>query len=156
MHQQPRNILYIDDDPGTRRLVERLLGRRGHTITSAANGPEGIELAKEGGFDILLVGQNETAGTTPPVSNALMVGANSTATSIKDLAGHRLAVPVWMAGTVLFTALGGVVFCLLRLLSGSVFAAMGLHWATNGLGSLVQIFARKPRPRSGDAVPESG
>lgn len=58
------------------------------------------------------------------------------------LAGHTLAVPVWMVATVLFTALGGVVFCELRRLSGSVFAAMGLHWATNGLGSLVQLWAR--------------
>src|ERR1700755_646815 len=29
--------------------------------------------AKEQGFDLVLVAQNETAGTTPPVSNAIMV-----------------------------------------------------------------------------------
>ena len=33
--------------------------------------------AKEQGFDMVLVGQNETAGTTPPVSNAIVVPANS-------------------------------------------------------------------------------
>ena len=46
--------------------------------------------AKEQGFDIVLVGQNETAGTTPPVSNALMVPANSSISSIKELAGKRI------------------------------------------------------------------
>ena len=39
-------------------------------------------------------------------------------------------------GTVLFTALAGVVFCELRRRSGSLLASAGLHWATNGLGVL--------------------
>jgi membrane protease YdiL (CAAX protease family) len=39
-------------------------------------------------------------------------------------------------GTVLFTALSGVVFCELRRRSGSLLASIGLHWATNGLGVL--------------------
>jgi NitT/TauT family transport system substrate-binding protein len=47
--------------------------------------------AKEQGFDIVLVGQNETAGTTPPVSNALMVRANLSIASVKELAGKRIA-----------------------------------------------------------------
>ncbi len=49
----PRRILYIDDDAGTRRLVEKLLGRRGHTIVSAENGQDGIALAAQGGFDLI-------------------------------------------------------------------------------------------------------
>jgi len=36
--------------------------------------------------------------------------------------------------SVITTALSGVVFAGLRILSGSVLAPMGLHWATNGLG----------------------
>ena len=52
--------------------------------------PGGAFQAKEQGFDIVLVGQNETAGTTPPVSNAVMVPVNSPATSIKDLVGKRI------------------------------------------------------------------
>ena len=51
MHQQPRKILYIDDDPGTRRLVQKLLERRGHTVVQAADGNEGVKLAAEGGFE---------------------------------------------------------------------------------------------------------
>lgn len=51
----PRRILYIDDDAGTRRLVEKLLGRRGHTIVPAESGQEAIALAREGGFDLIAV-----------------------------------------------------------------------------------------------------
>jgi membrane protease YdiL (CAAX protease family) len=43
---------------------------------------------------------------------------------------------VTIAGTVLFTALSGVVFCELRRRSGSVLASAGLHWAVNGLSVL--------------------
>ena len=54
MHQ-PRRILYIDDDAGTRRLVEKLLGRRGHTVVPAASGDEGLRVASDGGFDLIAV-----------------------------------------------------------------------------------------------------
>jgi len=43
---------------------------------------------------------------------------------------------VSVLGTVLFTALAGVVFCELRRRSGSLLAPVGLHWATNALGVL--------------------
>lgn len=50
---QPRRILYIDDDPGLRRLVEKLLGRRGHSVVGASSGRKGIDLARQGGFDLI-------------------------------------------------------------------------------------------------------
>jgi two-component sensor histidine kinase len=48
-------ILYIDDDPGCRRLVEKLLERRGHEVVTAGTGAHGIELASDGGFDVVAV-----------------------------------------------------------------------------------------------------
>jgi membrane protease YdiL (CAAX protease family) len=48
----------------------------------------------------------------------------------RGLRGNILTV----AGSVLGTAVAGVIFAGLRLFSGSVIAPMGLHWATNGLG----------------------
>lgn len=45
-----------------------------------------------------------------------------------------------IGGSVITTAIGGVVFSLLRIGSGSLLAPMGLHWATNGWGYL---FARR-------------
>lgn len=52
---QPRRILYIDDDPGTRRLVEKLLGRRGHQVVPCESGQAGVAEARGGGFDLIAV-----------------------------------------------------------------------------------------------------
>ena len=46
-----------------------------------------------------------------------------------------------VAGTVLFTAFGGVVAGELRRRSGSVLASIGMHWATNSLGVLFGVIA---------------
>lgn len=59
--------------------------------------------------------------------------------------GNVLAV----LASVVTTTIAGVLFAGLRLVSGSVFAPMGLHWATNGLGyafSWVLIRWRDRRP----------
>jgi membrane protease YdiL (CAAX protease family) len=50
----------------------------------------------------------------------------------------RVAV---VGGTVLFTALGGVLAGELRRRSGSLFASVGMHWATNALGVLFGVLA---------------
>ena len=46
----PRRILYIDDEPGLRRLVQRDLERHGYTVETAPDGETGLELAAQGGF----------------------------------------------------------------------------------------------------------
>ena len=51
--QESHRILYIDDDPGLRRLVEKLLGRRGHSVVGAATGAEGVEIARSQQFDLI-------------------------------------------------------------------------------------------------------
>lgn len=48
-------ILYIDDDPGLRRLASRALERRGYKVACAANGPEGVAMAAETAFDLIAV-----------------------------------------------------------------------------------------------------
>jgi membrane protease YdiL (CAAX protease family) len=52
-----------------------------------------------------------------------------------------LAGALVVAGTVAFTALGGVVAGELRRRSGSVLASAGMHWATNSLGVLFGLLA---------------
>lgn len=47
-----------------------------------------------------------------------------------------LAEGLTVTGSVLFTAVSGVVFCELRRRSGSVLASAALHWATNALSVL--------------------
>jgi uncharacterized protein len=49
-----------------------------------------------------------------------------------------------IGGSVITTMIGGIVFCVLRIMSGSLIAPMGLHWATNGWGYL---FARRVASR---------
>jgi uncharacterized protein len=62
--------------------------------------------------------------------------------------GNILAVLL----SVLTTTIAGVLFAGMRILSGSVIAPMGLHWATNGLGyafSWVLIRSAERRKRRG-------
>lgn len=68
--------------------------------------------------------------------------------------GNILAVGL----SVLTTALAGVVFALLRLLSGSVLAPMGLHWATNGMGYFFSwtIIRARRRHRRRHGPPDPG
>jgi two-component system response regulator HydG len=47
-------ILLIDDDPGVRDSMERMLRGAGYAVQSAASGEEGFELARGGGFDVIL------------------------------------------------------------------------------------------------------
>ncbi|SDB48802.1 sensor histidine kinase [Belnapia rosea] len=53
MSASSRRILYIDDEPGLRRLVQRDLERHGYRVVTAADGPIGVALAAEGGFDAI-------------------------------------------------------------------------------------------------------
>jgi membrane protease YdiL (CAAX protease family) len=57
-------------------------------------------------------------------------------------AGGTFGVFFAVVGSVVATAAAGMVFCWLRIRSGSLFASMGLHWATNGLGYLVAYFVK--------------
>jgi len=43
---QPITILYIEDDPGSRRLVQRTLSYAGYQVVSAASALTGLDLAK--------------------------------------------------------------------------------------------------------------
>jgi membrane protease YdiL (CAAX protease family) len=60
--------------------------------------------------------------------------ANEAATGA--LGGGPVGTLARVAGTVLLTAVGGAVFCWLRVRSGSLLAPALLHWALNGLGLL--------------------
>ncbi|MGV3512541.1 MAG: sensor histidine kinase [Novosphingobium sp.] len=55
MSEEPIRLLYIDDDPALRRLVQRRLGTMGFDITLAADGHEGHAAAQAGEFDVVAV-----------------------------------------------------------------------------------------------------
>ena len=51
----PISVLYIDDDAGIARLVERYLGRQGYKVATAADGAAGLARLAGGGFDVVAV-----------------------------------------------------------------------------------------------------
>ena len=48
-------ILYMEDDPGLARLLQKTLQRRGFVVDVAANGEEGLTMVKRSPYDLLLV-----------------------------------------------------------------------------------------------------
>lgn len=52
--------------------------------------------------------------------------------------------------TILVTGLGGIVFALLRVFTGSLFPPAALHWAMNGSGVVVGWFVHRNTPRADD------
>ncbi|MGC6417758.1 MAG: ATP-binding protein [Bradymonadia bacterium] len=51
-------ILHIEDRPENRLLVRKVLESKGHTVTDAAEGLVGLELARNGEFELILVDIN--------------------------------------------------------------------------------------------------
>jgi membrane protease YdiL (CAAX protease family) len=110
--------------------------------------PVGTVLLEEIAFRSVLWGLLRRVGGTflaTAVSSALFglwhilpsLGLATDNEAIGSAVGQgRSAQVIAVLGSVLFTALSGVVFCELRRRSGSVLAAMGLHWAVNGLSVL--------------------
>src|SRR6202795_3490724 len=57
MNQATPTLLYIDDDAGLARLVERGLTRLGFKVVHAAGGTEGLERLAQGGIDVIALDQ---------------------------------------------------------------------------------------------------
>lgn len=52
---KPLKILLVEDDAVQRMFVSRILSRRGHTITVATNGREGLRMYVDNSFDLILM-----------------------------------------------------------------------------------------------------
>jgi two-component sensor histidine kinase len=63
MASQPRTILYVEDDGGLVRLVERGLGRHGYDVAGAATIEEGLARLEAGGFDAIALDHYLASGT---------------------------------------------------------------------------------------------
>lgn len=48
----PTRLLYIDDDRGLSRLVQKELGRHGYEVTCVADGEAGLQALREGDYDV--------------------------------------------------------------------------------------------------------
>ena len=49
------DVLFIDDDHATRRLVQIYLSEEGHTVALAEYGEDGIRRFREGGIDLVIL-----------------------------------------------------------------------------------------------------
>ena len=49
------NVLLAEDTPANRKVVERVLAKRGHNVTAAGNGREAVDLFHQGEFDVILM-----------------------------------------------------------------------------------------------------
>jgi two-component sensor histidine kinase len=59
----PALVLYIDDDPGLARLVQKALGRRGYAVETASTSEEGLARLAKGGVDVIALDHFLPVGT---------------------------------------------------------------------------------------------
>ncbi len=55
---EPIRILYMEDDTGQARLLQKALERAGYVVTLARDGAEGLAMYDAGSYDVLAVDQN--------------------------------------------------------------------------------------------------
>ncbi len=51
-------VLVVDDEPGMRDLLSRVLGDAGHTVSAVESGEEALVLLSRESFDVLVVDKN--------------------------------------------------------------------------------------------------
>jgi two-component sensor histidine kinase/CheY-like chemotaxis protein len=57
------HVLYIDDDPGLTRLVQKAMQRRGYEFAHAETGEAGLEIIRAGGIDVVALDHYLPTGT---------------------------------------------------------------------------------------------
>jgi diguanylate cyclase (GGDEF)-like protein len=67
VQSEPIRILYVEDDPGLARLVQKKLGRAGYAVDIASDGKEGVAKYEADSYDLMFVDQ------TLPVYDGLEV-----------------------------------------------------------------------------------
>ncbi len=63
MPNRTPHVLYIDDDPGLARLVEKAMQRRGFRFSHARTGEEGLDLIRSGDVDVVALDHYLPTGT---------------------------------------------------------------------------------------------
>jgi two-component system sensor histidine kinase/response regulator len=57
-HTEPIHILYVEDDPGLARLVQKKLQRAGYVVDIASDGEQGVAKFEADFYDLMFVDQN--------------------------------------------------------------------------------------------------
>ncbi len=53
-----RDVVVVDDEPGVRELVAKVVARLGHRVRTADSGERGLELLAEAHADLLIIDKN--------------------------------------------------------------------------------------------------
>jgi membrane protease YdiL (CAAX protease family) len=110
----------LPEELAFRGLVLTLLGRRYGVLSGT--------LLSSGLFGLWHIGASLGGGP----ANAAIVGV---------VGGDAAGTVTRVIATVVFTTLGGVVLCWLRLRSNSLLAPVLAHWTVNALGVIVALVA---------------
>jgi two-component sensor histidine kinase/CheY-like chemotaxis protein len=125
-------ILYIDDDPGLRRLVQRELERVGFDCEVASGGEEGLVRLAEGGIDA--VGLDQTMPGMDGLETLAKIQAREDAPPVIFVTASqdsRIAVSALKAGAADYVAkdVGGHFLALLRVAIDNALTARALQTA---------------------------
>ncbi|WIY51740.1 histidine kinase dimerization/phosphoacceptor domain -containing protein [Devosia sp. YIM 151766] len=71
MPKRTPHVLYIDDDPGLIRLVEKAMQRRGYIFDHASTGEQCLEIVRNGGIDVVALDHYLPTGTGLDVLKAM-------------------------------------------------------------------------------------
>jgi len=107
----PISVLYMEDDPGLARLVQKRLRRAGYEIDVAEDGEQGVAQYKDGSYGVLIVDQNmpvlsglqvlqvlSEAGELPPTIMLTGTGSEETAVEAMKLGANDYVVKDAAAG----------------------------------------------------------
>ncbi len=95
MTTEKRTILYIEDDPASRRLVERALKYSGYNVLIAERGLEGVDMAREYEPDLILTDINLPDLSGQEIATALRLDGRFTRTPIVALTAQSQGGPDW-------------------------------------------------------------
>lgn len=67
-----RRILVVDEDPGVHRVLSALFTPEGYAVEAARTGEQGLRLAQERDYDLIIADARVAAGATALFANALL------------------------------------------------------------------------------------
>lgn len=95
METAKRTILYIEDDPASRRLVERTLTFSGYEVLVAERGLQGVDLARQHQPDLILTDINLPDLSGQEIATALRQEERFAATPIVALTAQSQGSADW-------------------------------------------------------------
>ncbi|WP_297112053.1 histidine kinase dimerization/phosphoacceptor domain -containing protein [uncultured Devosia sp.] len=93
MPNRTPHVLYIDDDPGLIRLVEKAMQRRGYNFDHAPTGEEGLDIIRQGGIDVVALDHYLPTGTGLDVLNG-MEGMEDRPATVYVTASSEMSIAV--------------------------------------------------------------